>query len=438
MIELTLIGLLPILMAFELNLVGIIFLGELVVLGLLPVMLALRGSRLRDRSLWLVLGLLALYFTAQVLTDVVRQTAFNELARGWSRILLFAANFLVFYLLVGLERGRLLAFAWASVLGGLLYQFVGPEAEFGWKTGFAKPVTVSVILLLAMLPMAAATRRLVLPIALLLLAGLNLALDFRSLSGILTLTAVLVALPSLMRKLGFEPRPLPWRALLPLLGLMAVITAGSLKVYAHFADAGWLGEKAKTKYEDQAAFGDLGLLLGGRNEWLASLPAIQDRPWLGHGSWPTNPTYVQAHALSLWRLGIDHRYTLAPTDLIPTHSHLLGAWVEAGIGGAIFWLGVLVMTLRAIGNLVAWRDPLRPYFLYLLVLFLWDMLFSPFAGFRRVEDAFALLVMLRGLRGVPEPMAKARRLVRRGWSRQGARRRRGKALRGQTAPASGT
>ncbi len=61
------------------------------------------------------------------------------------------------------------------------------------------------------------------------------------------------------------------------------------------------------------------------------------------------------------------------------------------------------------------------------------MLFSPFAGFRRVEDAFALLVMLRGLRGLPERTAAARRSPR-----PSAHRRRAKALRGQTAPASGT
>lgn len=439
MIRLAAIAVLPLMMAFEINLIGTMFAGELVVLALLPVLLMLRFERLRRPDLGLLLGLLALYMLAQALTDVVRGTALNELLRGWSRLLFFTANFLVLYLLVGTDRRRILLYVCAAVAGGVLYQFIrGDLPLWSWKVGFAKPVTIVALLALVALPFLAG-RRLVVPLALVGLAVLNLYLDYRSLAGVLLVTACLVALPALLRWLGHVPRPLPWRRLVPLTMLIMAIGIGALEGYGHAAKSGWLGEGARRKHESQAALGDLGVLLGGRSEALASLAAIRDRPLLGHGSWPSDPKYAELQATRLWQLGFTPRYLAPQTDLIPTHSHLFGAWVEAGIGGAAFWFGVILMVIRGLGNLHASRDPLRPMFLYILVLFLWDILFSPFAGFRRVDDAFALLVMLRALRrGQARPAAGLGRSRLR-WVRRlrhhGRRRRRRRA--GLPGPAVG-
>ena len=161
---------------------------------------------------------------------------------------------------------------------------------------------------------------------------------------------------------------------------------------------GYLGEKSRDKYEKQAALGDLGILLGGRNESLVTVQAIMDSPLIGHGSWAKDRYYAELRQLMLYKLGFVNRFIEPENDLIPTHSHLLGAWVEAGLGGALFWLVILGMIMATLRRLYASNDPVRPYLVFLMFLFVWDILFSPFGAQRRLTDGFLMVAMLYGLR----------------------------------------
>ena len=76
--------------------------------------------------------------------------------------------------------------------------------------------------------------------------------------------------------------------------------------------------------------------------------------------------------------------------LIPTHSHFTGAWLEAGLLGLIFWL---VVAWRAGGLLLRGTDvygAAGPVVAFLAILFLWDLLFSPFGGERRLQNGFLI------------------------------------------------
>jgi len=81
-------------------------------------------------------------------------------------------------------------------------------------------------------------------------------------------------------------------------------------------------------------------------------------------------------------------------DLIPTHSHLFGAWVEAGVLGAVFWLWTLALVASVLPRLHRLADGRVALVAFLGVSFLWDIVFSPFGAERRLVVPFYLVVFL--------------------------------------------
>jgi hypothetical protein len=149
------------------------------------------------------------------------------------------------------------------------------------------------------------------------------------------------------------------------------------QVYAHYVERGVFGQYAQRKLEVQTN-GAGGLLLGGRGEILASGQAIIDSPLLGHGSWARDPTYAAILAEKRAELGYKNVEGQGgkKDDLIPTHSYIFGAWVEAGLAGGLFWLFVLAYTIRALVK-ASGSEPLIPLFAFTGFLLVWDILFSP-------------------------------------------------------------
>jgi hypothetical protein len=147
----------------------------------------------------------------------------------------------------------------------------------------------------------------------------------------------------------------------------------------------------RKKHEEQFETG-LGVL-GGRSEFMYSLPAIADSPILGHGSWAKNPKYIQ-QAQSAGFGDLRREEGSENEFLIPTHSHVFGAWVEAGLLGALFWLRL--WWLAAVSLLGAFKrgDPIWPLTALVASTLLWDLLFSPFGMHRRFVQAFNASVIL--------------------------------------------
>jgi hypothetical protein len=85
-------------------------------------------------------------------------------------------------------------------------------------------------------------------------------------------------------------------------------------------------------------------------------------------------------------------------DLIPTHSHLLGAWVWAGLLGAVFWFAVALVAVWALANLYSAHLEVAPLLIFSAMLLLWDIAFSPYASSGRITAPYALVLCLLGLR----------------------------------------
>ncbi len=389
----------PVLIAIEVPGIGTIYLAELCLIGLLPVLLVMRGKALMNGPLGLILTMGMIYFAAQVITDMMRETPFGDYARGWSRILFFLMSFVSCYLLTAGKRSRILCFAGGLATGSLVHLFTHKALHtIGWKFGFAGSTTTLILMGFMLVPILRSPRSLVGPMLMVALGAFSALMDFRSWGGVLMVSAAFLSVPALLRLLGLHPKPLSYGRMLVIGTILLAAGFIALKTYGWAAQTGLLGERSLAKYEAQSALGDLGVLLGGRNESLVTVQAIMDSPLIGHGSWAKDRYYAELRQLMLYKLGFVDRFIEPKTDLIPTHSHLLGAWVEAGLGGALFWLTILGMIMAALQRLYASNDPMRPYLVFLLFLFIWDILFSPFAAQRRLTNGFLLVAVLYALR----------------------------------------
>jgi hypothetical protein len=79
--------------------------------------------------------------------------------------------------------------------------------------------------------------------------------------------------------------------------------------------------------------------------------------------------------------------------VIPAHSHLMAAWVDAGILGAVFWGYVLISAVESVVRATILRPPVAPFYVFVLTTFVWDILYSPFGSVRRVTESLFLVII---------------------------------------------
>jgi O-antigen ligase len=385
--------LLPCLLPFEVALLGRLFLPECLLLLALPLLLARREAAVLEPLPRAFLALALVWLLAQVLTDMARGIPFTDYARGWAKIVFFLLDFVALYLLLSPQPDRLTLFAWGLAAGGLLQFIISPNefaATAPWKFGAGASVTLASLLLVmkfwARRPLAQAA-------ALSGLSLLNLYLNFRSMGGICFLTALFLFL---RWRLGPRPRLLP---AVPRMVTVAGWLALSLAVFwgAYGYATQLAGREAQLK--EKAQSGKLGVLVGGRMEAYGALRAIADSPLVGYGSWAKDRRYALA-MIDLAQYGYEiDPLRVTKNETIPSHSHLLGAWVEAGVAGTLFWLLSLAVIVRVLWRLLRVAEPLAPLVVFVGATTLWNILFSPFGAEMRLWDAYALAMFTAVDRG---------------------------------------
>jgi O-antigen ligase len=180
-----------------------------------------------------------------------------------------------------------------------------------------------------------------------------------------------------------------------LAGFILIFSAfGITRLYSYAALGGLLGSEEEDKYRNQV--GALGVLLSGRNEILVSSQAIFDRPLFGHGSWAANSDYAY---MLLELSGIESvDSTALSSDLIPSHSHLFGAWVEGGILSALFWLYVLKLLFRTLTVILRRADLINPMVAFSLINLGWAVFFSPYGLTNRALSCIGIVTTVTVLR----------------------------------------
>ena len=203
--------------------------------------------------------------------------------------------------------------------------------------------------------------------------------------------ALVVLLSSLLIFIGRKSREKMQRIsrhflVFVVLGLIGVVLFKF--VYSYTASTGMLGEDARGKYEKQTSQGGgmLRLLMGGRKEFFTAIPAALDNPIMGYGSNPLD-THGYAYQFILkygdetdiksynkWRLDALRVGYQIP---IPTHSHVMWAWITCGLFGLIFFLWWLYLIYQYLRHYIAAIPQWYGYFALTIPSFLWNFFFSP-------------------------------------------------------------
>lgn len=233
---------------------------------------------------------------------------------------------------------------------------------------------------------------------LLAVAALLAMLLARSMAAITALTGVMALAASLKNRQAprkFRPGVLIGSAL-----------AGALCIAAAYlgvkeaTDAKLFPEELQARMELQFS-NPYGLLAAGRPDVLAGAYAAWKRPWLGHGSTNVDPEvydfYTEVAASTyLWSseyaATMDALWRKQYERGTPSHSHLFGAWADAGLLAALCWMAALVLCGYVASRTMLWRDPRAPLFLFIALTTVWDVLFSP--GPHRMDMAIRLMILI--------------------------------------------
>lgn len=170
-------------------------------------------------------------------------------------------------------------------------------------------------------------------------------------------------------------------------------------IYANVASSGSLGEAQQEKFIRQTTTGPL--LLVGRSELIYEISAIGKAGLLGLGSSPmVNNDYLQGVALEEFKFGVNHKYTSSYEQYvrngkIPSHSMLFGAWMEAGLFGALFWLYLTWLVVKYFYSATGREPSIGLANRYLSVNFLWAVLFSPLGAGSRMLVAITFTLIMQ-------------------------------------------
>jgi O-antigen ligase len=80
----------------------------------------------------------------------------------------------------------------------------------------------------------------------------------------------------------------------------------------------------------------------------------------------------------------------ADTTVIPSHSHIFGAWVEAGLLGAVFWGWILYFLIKSLLRLVSTRAAIASLLAFFCFGLVWSILFSPYGAETRFIETYQI------------------------------------------------
>ena len=402
--------------ATKVYLFGCIAISELVVFFLAPIVFLCVFREMRRRGFAPFIYMCLATMCAMFLSAKINLTPFPYVFKTFALMYSVMAYYVVFYALVrkALRNGLWLFFLGAALSSIVTIYAFNPTAQVS-ESGFAYVAQsdmediingplfwIQKIKDFGQLPIIAVylpfpiVYSFVAPIAFTVFAMLT-SVSGRSASLSILLFAVMVMMGRKsrrsMRMIGRH------FFLFVLIGLSVVVVYKSIYQYA--ARQGFLGNNAQTKYESQTRGGTAGLLrllMSGRKEFFIAIPAALDKPIFGHGPFAVDRKGYAVQFLSKYGEPEDFNqynyyqhqnllYGYLPK--IPTHSHILGAWVHYGLMGLVFWIWILYLIFCHLRHYAAAIPQWYGYFALMISGYLWHIFFSPFGS----RSQFALFAV---------------------------------------------
>lgn len=375
---------------FTINVVGSLPLAEIVLIalaGAIVVQACLTGRiaapYFREPLLWLLIAAQGLALVSYIVSDIFRETTTNDILRGWSRMIFLSLDIAGIAYLFGADRRSFLVTQIGLALSGFAAVAVyGAQYDAYWKFGFGAPITFVVLLLLPRLGFWLGT------FSLFGLGFLHLVLDFRSFGAVCFMAGVLVLVTRLPRQL---------RVVTVIPSLIGAIALAIVFTQTRGHEQTQRGERSNV---ERSAMME------------AAWEAVRESPMIGQGSWfsksPVMGNFLFLRAAKAQEAGVHGYATDVDEKNMAIHSQILVSVAEGGLVGGTFFFVFGLALLWGLGYCTLWRfyDVNSPLYLTVLLLSVWNLLFSPFSGPHRLLIAFScglLLILWREARGKDEP-----------------------------------
>ena len=372
---------------------GTLWLGEVASLILLFIFF-LKGVVLdvfaKYSSLRLLLVLLLFWFFNQVITDLIVGSDYYDLMRGWMKILMLGVCLISVVCFFNTEGRRLDGFLMALLLvffsNLFISKYIG-NLEGLWKFGLARPV----LYLCAMLPVFFVFGYKKMFFVFIFVGAISVAIfATRSYAMISFLVAFMVVISWLRFRKN-------WASNFQLLNKINItILVSGFILAAGFGAA--ISKQLLTFWDDRQAEkiggqaeAELNYFLSSRPEFISAGKAISDSPLIGHGSWAKDRQYYEYMLAVLEEAGRTIKGEVDPMR-IPSHSHILGSWVESGFLGGLFWVVVLFIAVKNATDIGRIVGEYRALVALCSILLIWDIVFSPYGGDRKFINAIFLAV----------------------------------------------
>ena len=351
---------------FHIEFNGKIFLFDIFIpLAIIYIIYTKKNAEIDKNILCLVL----ICIINQIIQDSINATSINNFLKGtWKYMMIFPTLIFVykFIYLIKINKFDLnTLFISTFGIGIILVYILQPNIHAvdgdWWKFGIALPITLFVI----MFSIKINSYVIITSFLLLAICYINFHLGYRSLGFIVLIVTVYSLLVNT-------------RVICKLNRFAILLIASIISIFLYFnLMHGLLSTKEKNKYETQVLMNNnyktielytagkiTNIFKNGRAEIFSSSQRIIDEmPWSiikGKGTW-----------------------AMENNELIKSHSHILGAFIEYGLIGAFLWIYILLISLYYTYTLLQRYNKNEFIIITIFGLLSWDIIFSPFAGDHR-------------------------------------------------------
>ena len=389
----------------------------LVAIFILSINTVFRGI---DNVTRLLIPLFLLTAISQIISDLYNNVPLGSTIGRVGTFVLFVIVLVTVKRLANNDFGRMRWMLFGYALSWVFIYFVGTDAapnypDSPWRLGLGWAATMAVCLVITLQPRL----NIVSGLLLLGMSLVHIILGSRSIA-IFALFASVVTFWTIFSGAD-RPATLQWRKIAT---VSVVLIFG---IFLGYQALLWATEKSLFPNDVQQRMqaqvsSPYGLAATSRPETAAALKAIVKRPIIGFGS--------KAYDNEIWGYYIDvlnsnylsyGNYAAIYKDSfyqewdagLPSHSHLFGAWVDAGFLAIFSWLAVLALAFYTILSSINWRNTLTPLIIFIGSTTIWDVLFSP--GPHRMDMAIRIMILtyavqlIRNQSGLPTASRPRRR-----------------------------
>lgn len=365
----------------RIDLIGSLYLGELMFLLVLIFNFKLIGQYLKDiKPLKIFFSLLLIGVFMLIITNIINGVDFNAFAKGMANQVFLITT--IFGAIV-LFKNNLIGVAYfflGKAIGNNFFQtYVKDFDNLTLESNNFFDISVAPVVtpLLIFLSIAFYRKKIFVLAIFILYGGFAILNEARSVGFVFILSSVLYTVTLIRVKIN------KWKiAIMAGIGIPFV-----LALYFFLGSRGHLGQTTYWQLNSSKEFSIFSLV--NRSETLVGLIAFKDKFLLGHGSKTSDDKYYKiAKELNLIESFVKER------ERIPAHSVIVGMGVEAGILAALPWVYMLFLLYSLFPLIMNNKSKYTIATLYFLLISIWSILFSPF-GFARLHFAvfFAFMVI---------------------------------------------